>query len=168
MRTKIFFAGVIGAACLFTVSTGIAHAQVTTVTPTPGPTPLTSSMQTFTWNAVLNTVDYWVYLGTTQGGKEIVSTGQIGNVTTYTTTQIPLTGGVVWLRVWYKDATTGTWQFNDFSYTTSVSGATTVTTITPTPGPTPLTSSMQTFTWNAVLNTVDYWVYLGTTQGGKE
>ncbi|MDP3735703.1 MAG: Ig-like domain-containing protein [bacterium] len=65
---------------------------------TPSASAITTSSVTLSWSAstdrwdktnsytdsLTNVVDYWVYLGTTQGGKEVENTNQLGNVTTYT------------------------------------------------------------------------------------
>ena len=70
------------------------------------------------------------------------------------------------LYVRLKSKTGTNWVNSDYTYTaTSVSGPAQIT--SPTPGST-LTSSTTTFTWNTGTGVSQYWLYVGTTQGGNQ
>ena len=139
------------------------NSNATMTTPLPGST-LSSSSVTFTWSAGSGATEYYLQVGTTQGGQELYSVSE-GTHLSATVMALPTDGSTVYVRLWSKIA--GLWSFNDYTYT-SCTGctATKAAMTTPAPGST-LSSSMTTFWWTASLGSECY-LQVGTTLGGQQ
>ena len=70
-------------------TSGLAAMQ----TPTPGST-LSGTTATFTWSSDANATAYWVDIGSTAGGNDIYSSGNLGNVFTTTVYTLPANGTI--------------------------------------------------------------------------
>src|SRR5262249_54355049 len=87
----------------FTAAPG--HAPFTDPSPNaqnvdpPRPLPMT---------AVPGALEYYLYVGTSPGAKDLVNTGEIPQ-TSYTVPSLP-TGVTLWARIWTKQATMPTWS----------------------------------------------------------
>ena len=127
---------------------------------------LTSSSETFTWDANGTPVsEWWLYLGTSPGARDIIDTGSLATSTTYTATNLPVDGSMIHARLFYR-ATSGQWQNKDFTYTAFVAPRPEIT--SPVDAST-LTSGSETFNFNANGNTVSsWWLYLGTGVGKND
>jgi len=132
--------------------------------PTPGGT-LSGSTQAFNWTANGAAVsEWWLYVGSTPGGFDYHDSGSLGSSLSTTVTGLPTDGSTVYVRLWYRANASAPWQFIDVQYTAN--GASPGMT-SPAPGST--LASSQTFTWTANgANIVEWWLYVGTTQGGSQ
>ncbi|MDR3764749.1 MAG: chitobiase/beta-hexosaminidase C-terminal domain-containing protein [Acidobacteriota bacterium] len=129
--------------------------------PTNGST-LTGASTTFTWSAGTNVSGYYLWLGTTAGGHDLVNIGPLTG-TSYTAT-LPTTGGTVYATLY--SVVNGTPSLsNTYSYTEYSSTAAAIT--SPASGST-LTGTSTTFTWSAGTNVSGYYLWLGTTAGGHD
>jgi PKD repeat protein len=101
-----------GSASTVTITATAAPAKATMSTPAPGST-LTGSSQTFTWSSGTSVSSYQLWVGTTQGGKDIYASSAI-TATSLSVTKIPTHGKTVYARLWsYINAA---WQYNDCNY----------------------------------------------------
>ena len=88
------------------------------VTPTPG-TSISGGSTTFTWEPKGTAVtEWWLYVGTSQGAKDILTSGSIPSSTrSRTVSGLPTNGSSVWVKLWWRTASTD-WQNTDFQYST--------------------------------------------------
>jgi len=132
--------------------------------PTPGST-LTGSSVLFSWTAGSQASAYWIDAGSTQGGNQYFQSGNIGNVTSYTVTGLPINGSTVYITLW--SLVSGQWVNNQYTYTAySQSGSQGVLT-TPAPG-SQFTGTTVTFQWMAGAGASAYWLDLGNVAGGNQ
>ena len=88
------------------------------VTPTPG-TSISGGSATFTWKPNGTAVtEWWLYVGTSKGAKDILTSGSIPSGTrSRTVSGLPTNGSPVWVKLWWRTASTD-WQNTDFQYST--------------------------------------------------
>jgi len=145
------------------VAYGAGTAGVITSPAPPGP--LTGSSVVFNWSAGTGATAYWIDAGTSAGGGQYFSSGNIGNVLTDTVTNLPTDGSTVYITLF--SLVGGNWLNNAYTYTAySVTGSPAVMQ-TPIPGST-LTSANVTFTWAAGAGASAYWMDAGSTPGGNQ
>ncbi len=122
-------------------------------------TAFTSQSPVISWSG--NGVDdYWLYAGSTAGGRQYLDSGNIGSATNATVTGLPGDGSTVHIRLWYRE-NGGNWQYVD-----QQNSAKTVIIESPTPN-TQLSGTALTFFWPNT--TADrFWLYLGSTIGGYD
>jgi hypothetical protein len=133
-------------------------------TPTPGGT-LTGSTVTFDWTAGSpGPYSYWMDIGSTAGGNNYYSSGNLGNVTTKTVTTLPTDGSTVYVTLYTLIG--GTWYGNAYTYTALNATSGLAAMQTPTPGAI-LSGSTATFTWSSDSNATAYWVDIGSSAGGN-
>ena len=152
---------------LYTAAPPVSGDDPEIVTPTPGTT-LAGVSETFVYTANGTAVtEWWLYVGTTLGGKDLLDSGSLGTATSHEVTGLPTDSSPVHVRLWYKVA--GTWFSRDFLYAAAppVSGDDPEI-VTPTPGTT-LAGASETFVYTANVTPVtEWWLYVGTTLGGKD
>jgi len=80
---------------------------------------LTGGSAHFEWRDNNTLVNYWwIYVGTSQGGRDLYDSGPaLRNRTSVTVDQLPANGSTVYVRLWYRTSADG-WQFVDTTYTT--------------------------------------------------
>ena len=148
-------------------SLGGGGAAAAITSPTPGST-LPGSTATFAWTAGSGALQYWLYIGTSPGGQELYSQSQGLNRST-TLSGFPTDGRTLYVRLWTESGTSGNWLFRDYIYTAASGGgggaAAAIT--SPTPGST-LPGSTATFAWTAGSGALQYWLYVGSVQGGTD
>ncbi len=82
--------------------------------PTPGST-LGSVTETFTWNES-GASGYWLWIGTSEGGYDVYSSGDLGTGTSAVVSGLPDSGETLYVRLWSK--VDGVWIYNtDCIYT---------------------------------------------------
>lgn len=123
-------------------------------TPTPGSTISTPSV-TFGWSAGTNVSEYWLYVGTSGVGTADIFSQSTGTNLSRTVSGIPL-GRTLYVRLW--SLLGGSWQFNDYTYSTAPNIATMT---SPVPGST-LASTTVNFQWTSGTGVSQYWLYVGT------
>ncbi len=136
--------------------------------PSAGST-LSGSTQTFTWNANGADVDrFWLYVGTTVGGRDIANSGDLGLDNEYQVIGIPVDGSDIHARLWYYNSSR--WFYVDSSYTAANLDVDVSTPAISSPASnSELPGASAQFSWNDNNTLVNYWwLYLGTTQGGKD
>lgn len=113
----------------------------------------------FSWSSVVGVDKYYLYVGTSIGAKDVVDSGEMTS-TSYGRVTLP--GGVtLYARLWTR--ANGRWLFTDSSFSTRevvyltspADGATNVDTIT-------------TLRWSKLSGAQAYFLYVGTTVGGKD
>lgn len=132
------------------------------LSPAPGST-LSGPTATFKWNDAA-AQQYYLYIGTTLGGKDILAQDQGGSTST-TVGGLPTDGSTLYVRLW-SHFTDG-WKFNDYTYT-AAQGTTTYAQMTSPANGTNLKGSDVTFTWTKAANAIEYYMYIGSTVGAKD
>src|SRR5437016_3505363 len=126
-----------------------------------------STTTTFTWSTGSGNDKYWLYVGTTSGGREILSEDQFTN-TSRTLSNLPA-GKTIYITLWSRCGSSQQWSINQYSYTVQGGGTVSCAAAQMTsPANGSSISSTTTFTWNAGSGNDDFWLYVGTTSGGRE
>ncbi|MGB0111004.1 MAG: hypothetical protein WBP52_21105 [Terriglobales bacterium] len=134
-------------------------------TPTPGST-LSGGSVTFDWTAGASASAYWLVVGSTAGGDDYYSSGNLGNVLTATVYELPTNGSKVYVTLYSVIA--GAWVSNGYTYTAAANGTAGLAVITsPTSGST-LSGDTPTFDWSAATNASGYWIAVGSTAGAQD
>jgi Zn-dependent metalloprotease len=116
---------------------------------------------TFTWTKGTLVSSYYLYLGKTQGARDVYDSGPLtGTSKTVTVTTF---AGPVWARLWSFLPRTG-WTYVDRQYLGSPAQAMIT---SPVPNST-LVSATQTFNWSPGTNVTQYWLYIGTFEGASD
>lgn len=134
--------------------------------PTPGST-LPGASATFSWSPVSGALEYFIYVGTSSGANNIAGRST-GTSTATTVTNLPTSGGTVYVRLWTRFA--AGWQFRDFTYQAANSGgggSTSQKAAMTSPAPGSQLGSSATFNWSAGSGALEYFFYLGTTPGSN-
>ena len=140
-------------------------------TPLPA-NPLTSSSVTFDWTPGEGWGEYWLGVGTSQAAVANspwgdTFAGSTGANTSQAVSGIPITGNMVFVRLWYRVAGSGNpWFFVDYTYQTQWNGNTPAL-VKPSQGST-LRRSTMTFQWSGDSGVDEYWLEVGTTPGGDD
>jgi hypothetical protein len=124
---------------------------------------LTSTTATFQWTGGTNVSQYWLEVGSTEGGRQFYNQGLTSLSATVST--LPIDGSRVYMRLW--SMINGAWQWNDSAVTASSSTPAKAQMVTPAPSST-LTSSTATFQWTAGTSVSQYWLEVGSAEGRHE
>lgn len=142
--------------------TAIPPSHATFVYPQNGASNINTT-KPFTWSAVPGAQGHYLYVGSSQGASDLVNSGGLSaSTTSYTLPPLPV-GTMLWARVWTE--VNGAWAYySDVSFQVTVSAArlthpTAASTDFDTRGP---------FTWTAAPNGQSYYVWIGSTPGGKD
>jgi hypothetical protein len=129
--------------------------------PTPGSV-LAGTTVTFQWTANdVAVTEWWLYVGRTAGGREILDSGSLGAALSRQVNGLPADGSAVHVTLWYREA--GVWQQVRFEYT-----ATGPVITSPAPGSV-LAGSAVTFQWSANGAAVaEWWLYVGNAAGARD
>ena len=120
-----------------------------------------SANATFQWTTSATAQAYYLYVGTTQGGKDVVNTGPIQGMS-YTVKKPLPTGATLWARIWTELNGAWSWQ-GDISFT--VSSASVM--IYPVSGGQNVDTSIA-FQWAPVSTVQAYRLCVGTSPGTSE
>jgi Lactonase, 7-bladed beta-propeller len=146
-------------------ASSLAAAQGVLTTPPPNST-LTSSTVTFDWTAGSpGPYSYWLDVGSSAGGNNYYSSGNLGNVTTTTVSGLPTNGSTLYVTLY--TLISGSWVGNAYTYTALNSSSGLAAMQTPTPGST-LSGTTATFTWSSDSSATAYWVDIGSSAGGND
>jgi hypothetical protein len=140
----------------------LAAAAGVLTTPTPGSV-LTSSSVTFDWTAGSGASAYWIDVGSTSGGHDIYSSGNLGNVLTTSVSGLPTDGSTIYVTLYSLIG--GVWSGNAYTYTALNATGGLAVMQTPTPGST-LSGNTVTFTWSSDANATGYWVDVSSVGPG--
>ena len=141
---------------------GTAGGAITS--PTGGST-LSGDTVVFIWTAGSGASAYWMDIGSTAGGNNYFSTGNMGNVLTVTATGLPTNGSTVYVTLY--SLIDNVWTASTYSYTAFNPAAGGGVMSTPPDGST-LSGSSVIFTWSAGASASSYWVDVGGSPGGNE
>ncbi len=145
----------------FNVSTSTGAVMTS---PAPGST-LTGSSVTFGWTAGAGASAYWVDVGSTAGGHQYFSSGNLGNVLTTTVNGLPTDGSAVYVTLY--SLISGAWINNAYTYTASSGLPSGGILTTPAPGST-LTSGTVNLSWTAGNGASAYWIDVGASAGAHD
>ena len=106
---------------------------------------------------------YWLTVGSTPGAQEFYSQGLTS--LSATVSAIPTDGSTVYARLW--SLLNGGWQYNDYTYTASLTTPARAQMVAPAPSST-LTSSTVTFQWTGGTGVSQYFLEVGSTEGLHE
>ncbi len=127
---------------------------------------LTGSSVPFTWTAGSTASAYWIDAGSSPGGNQYFQSGNLGNVLTTTVSNLPITGGTVYVTLY--SLVSGQWLNNAYVYTAFNQAAAGGVITSPTPGAT-LGGPTQTFVWSpGTGGATNYWLDVGSTPGGNQ
>jgi glucose/arabinose dehydrogenase len=134
--------------------------------PPPGAT-LTGREETFRFSPEGTPVtEWWIYAGSTPGGKEYYDSGTLGTSTQAALTRLPTDGSLVHVRLWYR--VRGLWRVSDFSYTAANIPPGNPAITTPSPGST-LPAGTPLFEWTDNFSPVhEWWLYAGSRPGAND
>ncbi|HXV63088.1 MAG TPA: extracellular metalloproteinase [Vicinamibacteria bacterium] len=140
-----------------------------TMTAPPPGSELSGASALFEWTADGAPVNaWWLYVGSSLGGRDIHDSGNLGAALSRSVSGIPTDGRDLYVRLWHRMALT--WTFTDFQYAASPDGGGsegTPTLTSPSPGSV-LPGPTVTFQWEANGAPVtNWWVYIGTTAGSN-
>ena len=137
-----------------------AELQPKMTAPAPG-TSLGGAEATFQWSADGAAVaEWWIYVGTTEGGRELFDSGSLGLQTSATVGSLPLDGSDLYVRLWYRGM--NRWQFIDVQYTAAAIAPR----LTSPAAGSSLPGTSASFTWTQNETAVEeWWLYLGSRQG---
>jgi len=145
---------------LFAASAASAATLTATIqTPANGATnaDLTIPIQ---WAAVPNADAYYLYVGRTLGGKDLVNTGEIQR-TSQTASDLPL-NTLLYARLWTKVA--GVWRSTDSTFAAAYGAALIA---NPTNASTNADLTLP-ISWNTLSGAQSYYLYVGTSAGAKD
>jgi len=150
-------------ACLLVARTLQAQ-TVTFVSPTSGAT-LTGSSTTISWTLSSDILECWLYVGATQGKADLYNSNSLGTAASCSVSGLPTDGRTLYIRLWYRSS--AGWTYADHqcvASSTTQSSTSSVAITSPTSGST-LSGSTQTFSWSSSTSILQYWLYVGSTQG---
>ena len=140
--------------------------QIGVITSPSNNSTLTGSSQAFTWSSGTLSSQYWLDIGSVQGGNDVYNSGNLGNVNTVTVNNLPTNGQTLYVTLFSYVASQGQWLYNEYTYTASGGGSLAIMQ-SPTPG-TEIDGTSITFTWSAGTNAQNYWLDVGDTSGGND
>jgi hypothetical protein len=121
---------------------------------------LTSNSVTFWWAGYPGATAYWLDIGSTMGGNNYYSSGNLGNVYNTTVYTLPTNGTTIYVTLYSLIGSE--WIGNPYTYTAlnATSGLAVMTT------PNPLSGTTVTFNWSADTNATAYWVDISAVAAG--
>jgi len=146
--------------------TGSADSAMVQITSPAADDVLSGAADTFTWDANGVPVDeWWFYVGTTEGGRQIFDSGSLGTETSIDVTGIPTNGNPVHVRLWYR-FNNRRWDFIDAVYTAATLNPPSISSPIPSAN---ISGNSATFTWVAnETDVAEWWLYLGSSEGGNQ
>ena len=115
------------------------------------------------WTSVTDAQAYYLYLGSSPGAKDLVNTGEIRQ-TSYQPASVP-TGQLLYARLWTR--VDGIWRFADSTFTAAAVASLAAVVTSPLNGTTDADLS-RPIQWTSVPNVQAYYLYVGSTPGGKD
>jgi hypothetical protein len=147
-----------------TAAAPVAPQPATLTNPVDGATNV-DPKQSFQWTPIANAQSYYLYVGTTAGAKDFVDTGEIHS-TSYSAPTMPYSTAL-YATIWTK--LNGRWYSSAAIFTTAAAPLPPqpATFIYPIDGATDVDAT-QPFQWTAISNAQAYYLYIGTTPGGRD
>lgn len=145
----------------FTAATA-PSARAELLSPVPGST-LSSTTVDVRWSAGIGAVEYFLQIGTSRGGTDLLYASQ-GTALSRTVTGLPNRGEKIYVRLWTR---LDMWQFKDYEVTAASVPSTRAELQSPAPGST-LSHSVVLFDWSGGIGVTGYWLQVGTTFAGTD
>ncbi len=142
---------------------GGSASKGTITTPAPSST-LSGASVSFTWTPGSGATAYWIDAGSTPGGNNYYTSGNVGNTVTTTVPGLPANGSTIYVTLY--SLVGGQWFSNGYTYTAFNAGAGLAAITSPANNST-LTGSSVTFNWSADASATAYWLDIGNTAGGN-
>ncbi len=154
----------VSALLLGLTGTSAAVAQAPEITsPVPAGV-LPGANVTFQWTANSTAVtEWWLYVGSSLGGTDILNTGALGASLTANVSGLPVDGRTIWVRLWFR--VDGLWESADFQFTAANAALARPRLISPAPGST-LPGGTATFQWTDDGAAVEEWALAGGSTEG--
>ena len=143
-------------------TTYVARAQMTY--PTNNATNVDTT-QPLTWSPVTGALAYYLYVGSSQGMKDLYNVGEV-QTTSATVPNLPI-GAAIWVRLWTKTAA-GWFAAPDVTFVAATSYVPPATFVYPTNGMTGADTANQQFRWTSVPGALAYCLRVGTTSGAAD
>lgn len=146
----------------------VTTAKAAMVSPVNG-SKLPGTSATFNWNAGSGALEYFLYAGSSLGANNYFG-GSQGTSLSRTLTGLPSNGSTVFVRLWTRFSTG--WQYNDYSFVATTAASVPPPTsskaslLSPAPGSF-LAQLNSTFTWSPASGGLEYFLYVGTSQGAN-
>ena len=143
-------------------------AQLPTLTSPEVGSILSGSTVKLSWSPNTTSVsEWWLYVGSKQGSKDILNTGSMASSTlSRTVSNLPTNGQLVWVRLWWKSG--GGWQSEDYAYTAASVTSSTPAISSPAAQST-FADSTVTFKWTPHTTSVsEWWLYVGSKKSSKD
>ncbi|MCP4088184.1 MAG: rhodanese-like domain-containing protein [Gammaproteobacteria bacterium] len=153
-KSSVVVYNMIGGMDDWSYETSTCSAAYNITSPSPG-SALSSGTVTFSWDSGAD--QYWLWVGTSEGGYDVYSANQ-GTTTSATVPDLPGSQETLYVRLF--SVVDGEWSHNDYTYTACNMKAGIQ---SPTSGST-LSSATQTFTWNDT-GAAGYWLWIGSSAG---
>jgi hypothetical protein len=130
-------------------------------TPIPTST-FTANSVPFTWSADASATAYWIDIGSSAGGNNVWSSGNLGKVFATTDFNVPANGKTIYATLY--SLVGGQWKSTSCTYTEALGAIVQ----SPSPGST-LSGGSATFSWSAAGSGVTgYGLTVGSTYGGAQ
>jgi hypothetical protein len=166
MRTRKSGSPRLALACLLAAGAAFAESSTEAIIVQPGAgSQLSGLPQSFTWTAAAAAERYYLYVGSSPGAKDIVDTGEMpSSQLSFTAAYLP-PGATLFARVWTRAS--GAWVHSgDVPF--SLKGASTLASLTQPTNGAQLTGLPQTFAWSPTAAASKYYLYVGSSPGGKD
>jgi len=145
--------------CLWLGVPQAARAQVSQLTYPLDATADVPAQPVFQWTSVPGAVAYYLYVGTSVGAKDVIDSNQT-TLTAYTTVKLLAPGQHFYVRLWTKS---DVWRYVDTQFSTAAVANLTA----PAAGAVNVDLN-PVFTWSAAPGATAYYLYVGTTVGGRD
>ncbi|MDO6598064.1 hypothetical protein Q4512_14165, partial [Oceanihabitans sp. 2_MG-2023] len=119
------------------------------------------------WNAIANATGYFISIGTTSGGSEILPSTDVANVTTYNPVSDLPENTIIYVSIIPYNAAGNATACSEESFTTEALIPNCTTLTSPLNNDTNVSVSTA-ISWNAIANATGYFISIGTTSGGSE
>lgn len=128
--------------------------------PTSGATKVDTS-KGFSWNTAPSAQAYYLYIGTSQGAKDLLDSGSLSaGTTSYPVPALPV-GKTLWARLWTE--VDGSWKYyQDTSFQVSISASRMTY-----PAQGKSIDTRRSFTWSTAPNAQAYYLWVGTSPGSS-
>lgn len=136
----------------------------TLTSPVPG-TILSGESQQFQWSDNGAQVSaFWIYAGSTDGGRDYFDSGNLGLSNSALVSGLPVDGTTVHVTLWYRSS--GQWRTQKATYTAASIAEPAI--VSPIAGST-LSSPEAQFSWSPNGSGIQaYWLYLGSSPGARD
>jgi hypothetical protein len=150
----------------YTAFTAVVTFAPATMTAPAAGSVLTGSSVTFQWTTGTGVSQYWLYASNTGAGNSELANIDKGAATSHTLTNLPTNGSTVYVRLWSKNAATGAWVYNDYTYTAFTAATFSPAVMTSPANGATLAGTSTAFQWTTGAGVSQYWLYASNVAAG--